>query len=49
MNRWANVHLFILYDMIDIEKLREFCEAYIKDRGYFLTDLTISKDNDIVV
>ncbi|MBE6323100.1 MAG: ribosome assembly cofactor RimP [Paludibacteraceae bacterium] len=35
--------------MIDIEKLREFCEAYIKDRGYFLTDLTISKDNDIVV
>lgn len=35
--------------MIDIEKLKAFCEAYIKDRGYFLTDLTVSKDNDIVV
>ena len=35
--------------MIDKEKLKNFCEKYITGSDYFLTDLSVSKDNDIVV
>lgn len=35
--------------MIDKKALQDFVEDQLKDSGCFLTDLTISKDNNIVV
>lgn len=35
--------------MIDTQKLQQFVESKLDDYGYFLVELSVGKDNDIVV